>query len=199
MERLRIPQAVVVEGRYDKIRLESVLDALIIPVGGFGVFSDKELRAFLRKLAAERGLVVLTDSDAAGFKIRNFLRGLVPQGQITDVYIPDIFGKERRKAAPSKEGKLGVEGMDTATLREAFRRAGIDGEASAPKEPWLTRLDLYEDGFYGGGNSTALRGKLYSRLGLPARLSVNSVLELLNSMLDRARYDALVQEIVSED
>jgi len=196
--RIHLKQVVIVEGRYDKIRLESVVDALILPVGGFKVFTDKELRAFIRKLAASHGIIVLTDSDAAGFKIRAYLRGIVPPGQITDVYIPDIFGREKRKSAPSKEGKLGVEGMSSDILREAFRRAGIESTEREERQNPITKLDLFEDGLYGTENSKARREMFYKKLGLPARLGTNAVLALLQSMFTRDEYKEIVRGLDDE-
>ncbi|MCL2068612.1 MAG: DUF4093 domain-containing protein [Oscillospiraceae bacterium] len=193
-EKIYLRRAVIVEGRYDKIRLESVIEAMILPVGGFQIFTDKELRAFIRRLAAENGIIVLTDSDAAGFKIRAFLRGMIPPEQITHVYIPDIFGREKRKAAPSKEGKLGVEGMSADILREAFRRAGVTGEVHRERENPLTKLDLYEAGLTGGENSREKRFAFYARLGLPARLGVNAALPLINQMLTREEFEQILRE-----
>jgi ribonuclease M5 len=141
--KISLDRAVIVEGRYDKTKLESVIDALILPVGGFQVFTDKEMRAFIRRLAADKGIIVLTDSDAAGFKIRAFLRGMLPPEQITDVYIPDIFGREKRKREASKEGKLGVEGMSTEVLREAFQKAGVISAEQKRRDNHITKLDLY--------------------------------------------------------
>ena len=191
--RIHLKQAVIVEGRYDKIRVESVVDALILPVGGFKIFSDKELRAFIRKLAATHGIIVLTDSDAAGFKIRAYLRGVVPPRQITDVYIPDIFGREKRKSVSSKEGKLGVEGMSVEILLEAFRRAGVENVKHEERQDPITRLDLFEDGLYGKDNSRARREMFYKKLGLPARLGTNAVLPLLQSMLTRDEYKEIIR------
>ena len=198
MTKIKIPQAVIVEGKYDKIRLESILDAFILPVGGFALFSDKDLRRFLQKLAGERGLLVLTDSDAAGFKIRGHLAGLVPPNQILHAYIPDIYGKESRKHAPSKEGKLGVEGMNTEILLHALQQAGISPVLCAPPTNPITRLDLYNDGFWGRPDSKQRRGLLYRKLGFPARLNCTGCLSLLNSMLSRGQYTTLAADIAHQ-
>lgn len=195
MERLRLRQAVIVEGKYDKIRLESVVDALILTTGGFRIYRDRERRALIRSLAKARGIIVLTDSDGAGFRLRGHLAGIAGDGEVIHVYIPDIFGKERRKRGRSAEGKLGVEGMDAAILREAFRRAGVLEDSAAPRRNPVTRQDFYEDGLTGGKNSAALRRALYARLGLPARLSAAAALELLNHMTTREEYKALVAEL----
>ena len=193
-QKISINQAVIVEGRYDKIRLESVIDALILPVGGFRIFTDGELRGFIRRLAAGRGVIVLTDSDAAGFKIRAFLRGMIPADQITDVYIPDVFGREKRKREGSKEGKLGVEGMSAQILREAFRQAGVTSAERREQENPVTKLDLYEAGIYGGENSRTKRAAFYEKLGLPARLGVNAALPLLRQMLTREEFEQLTAD-----
>jgi ribonuclease M5 len=195
MEKISLAQAVIVEGRYDKIKLEAVVDAFILPTNGFRVFSDLELRALIRRLAETRGIIVLTDSDAAGFKIRGFLRGIVPPEQVTDVYIPDLYGKERRKQKPSREGKLGVEGMNPAILLEAFRKAGISAGRRRPARDPITRFDLYEDGVSGGEGSREKRRLLYRKLGLPERLSPSAALELLNQMLTREEYRQAVEEL----
>lgn len=195
MEKLRLRQAVVVEGKYDKIRLESVVDALILTTDGFRIYKDRELRALLRSLAKTKGLIVLTDSDSAGFRLRGHISGIVSGGEVVHVYIPDVFGREKRKRAPSAEGKLGVEGMDAATLREAFRRAGVLEDESPPPTDPVTRQDFYEDGLAGGENAAALRRALYARLGLPRRISTASALELMSHMLTRQEYKAAVTEL----
>ena len=179
-------RAVIVEGKYDKIRLSAVIDGLIVTTDVFGIFSDKEKQRFIRKLADERGVLILTDSDAAGFRIRNFLKNIVPEEQILHAYIPDIFGKERRKAEPSKEGKLGVEGMDTQTLEEALKRSGMFEEAVAvsPRRE-ITTADLYDAGLTGKNNSAQKRRELLRSLGLPARLTGKSFLQTLNAFLTR--------------
>lgn len=194
MDRLRLKQAVIVEGKYDKIRLESLIDGVIITTNGFRIFRDKEMQRLIRSLAKTCGIIVLTDSDAAGFRIRAVLSGIVWEGEIINVYIPDILGKERRKRKPSAEGKLGVEGMELEILREAFDRAGILPDSGKRAGPDITRLDLYEDGLCGGENSAARRRAIYARLGLPARLSTGAALPLLNQMLTREEYKRLVKE-----
>lgn len=202
MEKLKLRQAVIVEGKYDKIKLESVVDALILPLDGFRIYKDKERRALIRSLAKTRGLIVLTDSDSAGFRLRGHISGIVREGEVTHVFTPDILGKEKRKRIASAEGKLGVEGMGADTLREAFRRAGIQvGDAADPPPPAdpVTRQDLYEDGFFGGENSASLRRALYARLGLPERLSTTAALELLAHMLTRDEYKALAAQLLPKE
>ena len=177
-------RAVIVEGKYDKIRLSGVIDGMILTTEGFGIFSDKEKQKLIRKIAAEKGLLVLTDSDAAGFKIRNFLKNIVPEEQILHAYIPDIYGKERRKAAPSKEGKLGVEGVDTATLEAALQRCGAFQSASDKKQRReITGADLYEAGLSGKNGAAEKRRALLISLGLPARLTGKSFLQVLNTFM----------------
>lgn len=177
-------RAVIVEGKYDKIRLSSVIDGLILTTEGFGIFSDKEKQKLIRKLAEEKGLLVLTDSDAAGFRIRNFLKNIVPEEMILHAYIPDIYGKEKRKNTPSKEGKLGVEGVDTRTLETALMRCGAfqsaDGRA-AKRE--IAYADLYEAGLSGKEGAAEKRRELLISLGLPARLTGKSFLQVLNTFM----------------
>lgn len=195
MDMLHIDQAVIVEGKYDKIKLSSIIDAVIIPTNGFKVFKDKETLKVIRYFAEKTGIIILTDSDAAGFKIRSFLKGAVKNGKITNVYIPDIFGKEKRKAAPSKEGKLGVEGIEKDIILEAFRKAGIQAEDKSGDRDPITRIDLYELGFSGGSNSSALRKKLLAELDLPELLTTTGMLDILNTLMDRSEFYALAEKI----
>lgn len=193
MEKIKLRQAVIVEGKYDKIRLESVVDALILTTHGFRIYKDREQRALLQSLAKRCGLVVLTDSDSAGFQLRAFIKNLVPGCEVIHVYTPDIYGKERRKRGPSAEGKLGVEGMDTATLLLALRRAGVlesgdSPQGEAPPADPITRQDLYEDGLMGGPGSAEKRRALYRHLGLPQRLSTTAAIETMNHMITRQQY-----------
>lgn len=185
---LHLEQAVIVEGKYDKIKLSSVVDAVIITTNGFSVIKDKEKLEIIRFFAKNKGIIILTDSDSAGFKIRNFLKGAISDGKITNVYIPDIFGKEKRKAAPSKEGKIGVEGIDTQILLEAFRKAGvISTEADIEREP-VTKLDLFEAGLSGGNNSAEKRSELLKYLGMPELMTTNAMLEIINTMMSRDEF-----------
>lgn len=184
---LRVKQVVIVEGKYDKIKLSSVIDGVIIPTNGFNVFKNRETLELIRYFAKTSGIIILTDSDAAGFKIRSFLKGAVGKGEIVNVYVPDIFGKEKRKTLPSKEGKLGVEGMEKAVLLEAFRKAGIIAEedgGQSGREP-ITKLDLYECGLSGGKNSSAMRKKLLAELKLPELLTASGMVSILNTMMSR--------------
>ncbi len=195
---IKIDQAVIVEGKYDKIKLSQILDAVIIETDGFGVFKDREKQQFIRMIAQKKGIVVLTDSDSAGFVIRSFLSGIVPPEKITHVYIPDIFGKERRKDAPSKEGKLGVEGMTGEIILESFKKAGIDGKNVVSDEAerrLVTKTDLFEDGICGKNNSLEKRKRLLAALSLPERMSANAMLKIINSYLTYDDYKKAVKEI----
>lgn len=187
---IKVRQAIVVEGRYDKNTLSQLVDATIFTTEGFGIFRRRDMVDFLRRVAKERGLIVLTDSDGAGFVIRNYLKSVLPEGEVLHAYIPDVYGKERRKAAPGKEGKLGVEGMDPQTLLDVLRRAGaeIEGEtASVPRSP-ITKTDLIELGLSGGTESRRKRLQLQKRLGLPEHLSANGLLDALNLLYDRETF-----------
>lgn len=180
----RIREAIVVEGRYDKNTLSQVVDALILETSGFGIFKDGERLALLRRLAAERGLVVLTDSDGAGFVIRNYLKGAVEPSQLKQAYIPDRPGKEKRKRTPGKEGKLGVEGMSPQILLEALRRSGAtfltEETTKGEKDRPITKTDLYLAGLSGTPDAAENREKLLKRLDLPAHMTANALLEALN-------------------
>ena len=195
---IKIDRVVIVEGRYDKIKLNSILDAVIIETEGFGIFNNKEKQKLIRKLARTKGLLILTDSDSAGFKIRSFIKGIVPEEQIKHAYIPDIFGKEKRKNEPSKEGKLGVEGVDVRIIVDALERAGVlCEEVPDTNKREITKLDLYEDGFSGRQNSDALRKKLLKHLDLPERLTSNALVQILNTFLTYEEYKKAVEEIKS--
>lgn len=184
----KIKEVIVVEGRYDKNTLAQVVDATVVTLGGFAVFNDKEKVAFLRRLAAERGLIVLTDSDGAGFVIRNYLKGALPKEQVKQAYIPDIHGKEKRKRAPGKEGKLGVEGMPPEVLLEALRRAGAQAEDSPEPPDPITKTDLYLAGLSGGADSAARRRTLQQELGLPEHLGSAGLLQALNLLMTREEF-----------
>ena len=195
----KIKEVIVVEGRYDKNTLSQIVDATVVTVGGFSVFNDKEKLAFLRRLANERGLIVLTDSDGAGFVSRNHLKGALPKDKVKQAYIPDVMGKERRKRHAGKEGKLGVEGMKPEVLLEALRKAGatfLDEETDVPaqKEP-LTKADLFELGLTGGADSSEKRQALLKKLGLPSKLTANGLLEALNLLYDRETLENIMKEM----
>ncbi len=197
---IKTDRAVIVEGKYDKIKLSSILDAVIIETDGFGLFKDKEKQSLIRKLSETRGILILTDSDSAGFKIRAFIKNIAPKGNIINAYIPDIFGKEKRKTEPSKEGKLGVEGISPEILCEVLEKAGVSCEKSTPKTGrQITKLDLFEDGFSGGDNSAQKRAELLKKLDLPERLSANALVEIINALLSFEEYKQAVKELESND
>lgn len=191
---LRVSQAIVVEGKYDKIRLSSVIDGVIIVTNGFHIFKDKEKLALIRYYAKETGIILLTDSDTAGFKIRNYIKGAVKEGKIYQVYTPDIYGKEKRKDKASAEGKLGVEGIDNAILLQAFAKAGIETAEEQTDRKKITKLDLFELGLTGGADSKQKRKLLQKKLRLPDLLSTSALLEVLNHMTDRAGLEQLLEE-----
>ena len=188
-----VREVIVVEGRYDKNALSQVVDAVIIETGGFGVFNDKEKQKLLRTLAQARGLIVLTDSDGAGFVIRNHIKAWVDPKLVKHAYIPDIYGKERRKKAPSKEGKIGVEGMRPQILLDALIRAGatMDGEENTLKEARISKADLYKAGLSGGPDSSRRREELIKRLDLPEKLTADALLDVLNAVMSREEFYAL--------
>lgn len=194
---IHIDRAVIVEGRYDKIKLSSILDALIIETGGFSIFKNKEKQQLIRRLAEKRGILILTDSDSAGFKIRSFIGGSLPPEQVKHAYIPDIFGKERRKAEASKEGKLGVEGVTSEVIVEALTKAGVLCEERTQPMRQITHADLYDDGFSGTADSKANRAALLRYFALPERLSKNALLQVLNTFATYDEYKAAVAQIQS--
>ena len=192
---IALKEAVIVEGRYDKIKLSGLLSTPVIETGGFRVFSDREKQALIRQIAASRGILVLTDSDGAGFVIRNFLKGCVPREQIKHCYIPQIAGKEKRKPHHSKEGLLGVEGVTDEVILRAIRQSGatILGEAEKPQNQ-ITKADLYALGLSGGENAAQNRQRLLKKLGLPTYLSANAMLAALNCLYS---LDELAELVVS--
>ena len=193
---LRIREAIVVEGRYDKNTLSQLVDTVILETSGLGVFQNAELVALLRRLARTRGLIVLTDSDGAGFLIRGHLKSALPAQGVKHANIPDVPGKERRKRAPGKEGKLGVEGMSPAVLEAVLRRAGatflVEPVAAAQTSPPFTKADLFALGLPGGPGAAERGGMLLKKLDLPEHLSPNALLPVLNALYTR---DAFLQEV----
>ena len=192
---IKTDRAVIVEGKYDKIKLQSVLDAVIIETDGFGIFKDKEKKALIKRLACEKGILILTDSDSAGFVIRNFISSCVPKDKIINVYIPDLFGKEKRKTERSKEGKLGVEGVPEPVILDAFQKAGVTASPTEEKRRLITNVDLYEYGLSGRENSSQKRKKLLSALALPERMSTSSLVKILNSFVTYEEFMKKVKEI----
>lgn len=183
---IKIREAIVVEGRYDKNTLSQIVDAPILETSGFAIMKDKQQLALLRKVAANRGLIVFTDSDGAGFVIRNYLKGAIPASQLKHAYIPDVAGKEKRKAAPGKEGKLGVEGMRPEVIVGALRNAGatIEGEATMRTVGTITKQDFMDLGLSGGADSKAERLKLLKKMDLPEHTSSNALLQAVNLLMD---------------
>ncbi len=193
---LKIREAILVEGRYDKNTLSQIVDAPILETAGFGIFKDKKQLSLLRKIAESRGLIVFTDSDGAGFVIRNHIKGAIPAQYLKHAYIPDIYGKERRKAAPGKEGKLGVEGMTRSVIEEALRSCGatIEGE-EAPTCQAITKQDMMALGLSGGADASARRLALIKRLELPEHMSANALLQALNLLVTKEELAALLADL----
>lgn len=194
---MRIKEAIVVEGRYDKNTLSQVVDAVILETSGFSVFKDSEKLTLLRRLAQKQGLIVLTDSDGAGFVIRNYIKGAIPTEQVKHAYIPDIYGKERRKRAPGKEGKLGVEGMSPDILLQALLRAGatVEGEESTSPRGELTSADLFALGLTGQADSARRRAALLRRLELPEHLSAKALLTVLNALYSLSELNDILAQL----
>lgn len=192
---IMIKEAIVVEGRYDKNTLSQIVDAPILETNGFGIFKDKAQMAFLRQVAEKRGLIVFTDADGAGFVIRNHIKSAIDGKYLKHAYTPDILGKERRKAAPGKEGKLGVEGMRPEIIIEALRKAGatIEGEESLHRNQ-ITKQDLVELGLSGGPNSAEKRLALLKKLNLPEHMSANAMLQALNLLYSYEELAAIIDE-----
>ena len=193
---IKIREAIVVEGRYDKNTLSQIVDAPILETSGFGIMNDKAQQMLLRNVAEVRGLIVFTDSDGAGFVIRNFLKGIIPPGWLKHAYIPDVHGKERRKAAPGKEGKLGVEGMTPDVIIDCLRRAGatIEGQNETRTAGSITKQNLMDLGLSGGKNSSIKRLKLLKQLKLPEHMSSNAMLQALNLLMDLDALQTLLKE-----
>lgn len=195
---IRIKEAIVVEGRYDKNTLSQVVDAVILETSGFSVFKDSEKLTLLRRLAQKQGLIVLTDSDGAGFVIRNYIKGTIPPELVKHAYIPDVYGKERRKRTPGREGKLGVEGMKPEVLLQSLLRAGATVEGTEPESERrgeLTSADLYVLGLTGQADSAARRAALLKRLELPEHMSAKALLTVLNALYTRSELEVLLNDI----
>ena len=192
---LKIREAIVVEGRYDKNTLSQIVDAPILETSGFGIFKDKEQMSLLRRIAERRGLIVFTDSDGAGFVIRNHIKSAIPGKYLKHAYIPDVYGKEKRKSTPGKEGKLGVEGLSPEILLDSLRRAGatIEGENS-PGNKGITKQDLMARGLSGGANASEKRLALLKKLGLPQRMSANAMLQAPNLLCSLEELDAILEQ-----
>ena len=185
-----VREVIVVEGRYDKNTLSQVVDAVIVETSGFGIFNNAQKQKLLRDMAQARGLIVLTDSDGAGFVIRNFIKSCIDPALVKHAYIPDIYGKERRKSAPSREGKLGVEGMKPQVLLDALIRAGatFDDEENKKTAPRISKADMYARGLSGREGSAEKRAQLIKQLGLPERLTADGLLDVLNATMSREEF-----------
>lgn len=187
MEKIKISQAIVVEGKYDKIKLSSFIDGVIIVTNGFGIYKDKDIVQLIRYYAQRQGIIVLTDSDTAGFRIRGHIKSIVPKGKIINLYAPEILGKEKRKTYPSKEGKLGVEGINVNVLKALFEKVGVKGEIRENPSP-VTNLDFFQLGITGKKNSSRLREKLLDKLELPKLVSSKALLEIVNSRFSKDEF-----------
>lgn len=206
----KIKEAVIVEGRYDKNTLSQIIDGLIVAVNGFNIFHNLEIREYIKNLAEKNGIVVMTDSDSAGFMIRNTIRGFIPGNQIKDAYIPDIYGKEKRKDKAGKEGKLGVEGMNRSVILQALQDAGVSFEKInekpsayrefylSDKESLITGADLYHVGLSGKPNSAQYRAKLLLLLGLPEHMNTNDLIRYLNRTMNKNDFLNLTDKIMKE-
>ena len=197
---VKIKEAIVVEGRYDKNTLSQILDATILETSGFGIFKDKQQMALLRRVAEKRGLIVFTDSDGAGFVIRNHIKSAIPGKYLKHAYIPDIMGKERRKAKAGKEGKLGVEGMKPEIILDALRKSGatIEGETSRKLQS-ITKQDLMDLGLSGGADASAKRLALLKKTNLPEHMSANAMLQALNLLYTLEELTTLVESLEREN
>lgn len=195
MTKLELKEAVIVEGRYDKIKLSEVISSPVIDTGGFRVFKDKEKQSLIRQIAGKRGILVMTDVDSAGFVIRNFLRGIIPSEKIKHAYIPTVVGKESRKSEPSKEGKLGVEGIDRESLIHAIRQSGatIIGEDPTPSGT-ITKSDFYAYGLSGREDSAVFRRQILRDLGLPEYMTANALIAALNCLFTKEEFEEYLQE-----
>lgn len=191
---IHLDKAIIVEGKYDKIKLSSIFDAMIIVTNGFGIYKNKETSDLIKFYAENGGIIILTDSDTAGFQIRNHIKGLVPNNKITNVYIPEISGKEKRKDKPSKAGTLGVEGIDKYIIIDAFKKAGVISEnefesyVKKDEKDYITKMDFYDLGFIGKKDSKEKRQKLLKHMNLPCHISTNAMLELLNKMMTKSEF-----------
>ena len=198
---IKVKEAIIVEGKHDKIKLANFIDGLIITTDGFGIFKNKEKQLLIRHLAETRGILILTDSDGAGFVIRNFLKGSVSSDKIKNAYIPDIFGKEKRKSQPSKEGKLGVEGISEEILCRAIANSGVECELnnSSKSQKELTKTDLFEYGLTGSPNASQNRDILKKALHLPENLTSNALLDILNCTMTKNEFDNICNELFRKE
>ncbi|MBQ7123942.1 MAG: DUF4093 domain-containing protein [Oscillospiraceae bacterium] len=198
-KRIKIKETIIVEGKYDKIRLAPLFDANIIELGGFRIYNDKDRLSLIRRIAEEKGIIILTDSDSAGFRLRHYISSAVPKANITNVFIPNVSGKEKRKSRPGKEKLIGVEGMTTKVLLSAFKKAGIDPESgNEERTPPFSKAFLYEIGISGKENSSEIRRKLCELYDLPKILSANSLAEILPIITTEEELLSAVEKIKAE-
>lgn len=191
---IHIEQAIIVEGKYDKIHLSQIVDAVIIVTNGFGVYKDKDIQALIKHYARTTGIVIMTDSDSAGSMIRGRVKSIAGEGaKVYNAYIPEVYGKEKRKVCPSKEGKLGVEGIEPRLISEALQRCGISADSRKDRER-ITMQQFILDGFSGGKNSAERRRRLCEALGVP-RVSSKALLEIVNSVMSADEYGELVEKL----
>lgn len=196
---VRIKEAIIVEGRYDVNKVRQLVDTVVIATGGFSIFNDKEKLKMIRRIAEQRGVLILTDSDGAGFVIRNYLKGALPKERVHHAYIPQIAGKEKRKTHSSKEGTLGVEGVPDEVILETLRRAGatvVDGEQN--EKPQITKADFYEWGLSGRSGSTERRQELLKALNLPKHITANALLEFINAVADYDEVLGIIERLNGE-
>lgn len=197
MEKIKIRQAVVVEGKYDKIKLSAIIDGVIICTDGFGLYRNKETTELIRFYAKNCGIAILTDSDSAGQQIRGHIKSIVPEGRIINVYVPEIFGKEKRKSLPSKEGKIGVEGMSYEVIIRAFEKAGLTDDIQEPREK-ISKMDFYEMGLSGASESSFLRRRIARHFDLPSDLSASALRDAINTMFCREDFISFFENYIKE-
>jgi ribonuclease M5 len=193
---IRIQEAIIVEGRYDVNKIKQLVDTIVIETGGFSIFNSREKLQLIRRIAAQRGILILTDSDGAGFVIRNYLKGAIPKEQVRHAYIPQISGKERRKSKGSKEGTLGVEGVPDQVILDSLFRAGatVIGD-TVPETKKITKADFYEWGLSGGKGSAERRQKLLCAMQLPTHMTANALLEFINAVTDYEQISTLLRDL----
>jgi len=196
--KLRIKETIIVEGKYDKNTLSQIVDANIVTLSGFSIFNDIEKALLIKSLAEKNGIIIFTDCDGAGFVLRNYIKGIVPAEYIKNAYTPEIFGKERRKKAPSKEGKLGVEGIDADTLIQSLKRSGATFEdcPEQSKKDVITKTDMFRLGLSGGDRSADKREKILKKLGFPSLMSCNSMIEAMNILFSKEEFFEIAGSIL---
>lgn len=199
MEKIKLSQAVIVEGKYDKIKLSSFLDANIICTDGFAIFKDTKKMKMIKEIADKRGIIIITDSDSAGFLIRSHLTGSINNDKIINVYIPEIFGKEKRKNSPSAEGLLGVEGVSIEIIRNSLERAGVLTKHTVSQKSEITHTDLYNLGLLGKSNSKEKRQKFLFDLDLPKKMSTNQLLTALNALYSREEFQKIAERPTNDE